>query len=240
MRKTFLIIPILFSIVFFSCTISDKKVELTPEQITQLQIDTLKNTAQDGDLITRFNDNLVSFQVRNLNLRDRTFSHGGIVMTKNGQKVVCNIDANTEGMDTVRFDPIDSFINPQENFVCGLFRFNLSETERQDFLANLNAYHDKHAHFDKIFQMSTDSVVYCSEMIGKSLMKATHNRFQFQEAMIPRRMLKIVGKYLEPFASAELVAATKYIPVDALYLDTDCKELMRFKLKHFPGEEQSK
>ena len=168
MRISFLLVPAL-SLLFFSCTTknNDPDPKLTPEQLIQKNIDKLKNTVQDGDLITRWNDNIISYQIRNLNDSDRSFSHCGIVMTRNGHTVVCNIDANENRWDTVRYDPIDSFINPKENFQCALFRYKLSETEKQDFLKELNAYHERNAHFDKVFDLGTDSLIYCSEMVAK-------------------------------------------------------------------------
>jgi len=231
----------------FSCTSrsDEKKIELTPEQLTQQKIDSLKLIAQNGDLVTRMNDNIISFHLKNFNLTDKSFSHAGVIVIKNGQKLVCNIDANEKGLDTVRYDPIDSFINPKENYICGLFRYKLSETEQQDFVKGLNSYHDRKAHFDRVFDLNTDSLIYCSEMISKSLTRATQGRFVFKPITIPKYMLPVITRFFEKDtlnnipkkALKTIVEERKYIPIDDLYLQPGCTELMRFKLKHFPGEE---
>jgi hypothetical protein len=231
----------------FSCTPGPgkKEVELTPEQLTQQKIDSLKLIAQNGDLLTRMNDNIISFHLKNFNLADKSFSHAGVIVVKDGQKLVCNIDANEKGFDTVRYDPIDSFIDPKENYICGLFRYQLSETEKQEFVKGLNSYHDRKAHFDRVFDLDTDSLVYCSEMISKSLSHATQGRFTFKPIIIPRYMLPVITRFFENDSLIHIpkktlkttVAERNYIPIDALYMVPGCTELMRFKLKHFPGDE---
>lgn len=239
---SFLFLPVLF----FSCRPATVKpeVKLTPEQIIKKNIDSLKSIAQPGDMIARMNDNLVSYHVKNFNDSDRTFSHAGIVMMRNGEKMVCNIDANEKGRDTVRYDLIDSFINPKENFVCGLFRFKISEAEKEDFIKDLDAYHDRNAHFDRRYDLETDSLVYCSEMIAKSLNRATNGRLTFKQVTTPKPMLLVMIRFFKqeaPDAPEKIVARTiserKYIPIDVLYRNAHCTELMRFKLKHFPGDE---
>src|SRR4051812_11200673 len=105
-------VALLFSsLAFVSCNDgkAEQKAPLTPEQVIQKNIDSLRSIAQEGDLITRMNDNIISYHVRNFNEKDRSFSHCGVVVIRDGEKLVCNVDANENHMDTVRYDPIDSF-----------------------------------------------------------------------------------------------------------------------------------
>jgi hypothetical protein len=248
MRTVSLLLVCCFPILILSCTsttANPPKVELTPQQVIQKNIDSLIRTAQPGDLIARMNENIISYHVKNFNYSDKSFSHAGVVMMKDGRKVVCNIDANEKGMDTVRYDVIEKFIDPNENYLCGLFRFDLNETEKENFFKELNAYHDKHAHFDRRFDLATDSLVYCSEMISKSLTRATKGRLVFKEVVTPKHMLPLMTKFFKEEAPkntpdkkvAEVIERRKYVSIDALYLIPDCKELMRFKLKHFQGDD---
>jgi hypothetical protein len=164
---------------------------------------------------------------------------------RDGKKVVCNIDANEKGKDTVRYDAIEKFIDPSENYLCGLFRFDLSETEKENFYKELNSYHDHHAHFDRRFDLATDSLIYCSEMISKSLTRATNGRLTFKEDVTPKVMLRLMKNFFKEEAPKDMnekklgkvIENRKYVSIDALYLIPDCKELMRFKLKHFEGDE---
>jgi len=242
-----LVFAFFLPLLFFSCTSTEVKtgVKLTPEQIIQKHIDSLKSIAQPGDMIARMNDNLISYHVKNFNDSDRTFSHAGIVVLKNGKKLVCNIDANEKGKDTVRYDAIDSFIDPKENFICGLFRFKINEEEKERFFKELDAYHDRHAHFDRLYDLATDSLIYCSEMISKSLTRATNGRLTFKEVTTPKPMLTLMTRFFKNEAPKntpdkkvrEVISERKYIPIDVLYRNPNCTELMRFKLKHFPGDD---
>jgi hypothetical protein len=248
MRTVSLLLILCSPILFFSCnssTANPPKPELTPQQVIQMHIDSLVHTAEPGDMITRMNENIISYHVKNFNQVDKSFSHAGIVMMKDGKKVVCNIDANEKGKDTVRYDAIETFIDPSENYRCGLFRFDLSETEKQNFFKELNNYHEKNAHFDRKFDLATDSLVYCSEMISKSLTRATNGRLTFKEGITPKVMWRLMAKFFKEEAPKntpekkieQTIENRKYVSIDALYLNPDCKELMRFKLKHFEGDE---
>ena len=50
-------------------------------------------------------------------------------------KMICHIfpDDVFPGADTVRYDPIDSFLNRSTNLSCALYRYDLSENEKQNF-----------------------------------------------------------------------------------------------------------
>jgi hypothetical protein len=191
------------------------------------------------------NENIISYHVKNFNQVDKSFSHAGMVIMKDGRKMVCNIDANEKGKDTVRFDAIEKFIDPDENYRCGLFRFDINETEKENLFKELNSYHDHYAHFDRRFDLATDSLIYCSEMIAKSLTRATNGRLTFKESVTPKVMLRVMSNFFKEEAPkdmpqkklAETIETRKYISIDALYMIPDCKELMRFKLKHFEGDE---
>src|SRR5437870_1085570 len=74
---------------------------LTKEQEIQKNIDSLKSMAQDGDLVTRMNDNIVSYQAKQLNETDKSFSHAGVVVTRNNIKMVCHIIPEEKPADTV-------------------------------------------------------------------------------------------------------------------------------------------
>ncbi len=231
MTLLLLITPLLF---FSSCT-SHPKV-LTEEERCWQRVDSLKAMAHDGDLVTRLNDNIISHQVRFLSREDKSFSHGGIIQTINGVKMVCHIDAGNPGADTLQYEPVDSFLNPSQNLACGLFRYDLGNDEKNRFLANINAYHAAKIHFDHDFLLETDSAMYCSEMIYKSLRAATHNRILLKETLIPERMLKMVYIYTERKHPMDWLAKEPIMAVDQLFLNPHCREIVRYTLKKFPGQ----
>jgi hypothetical protein len=220
-----------------SCSSPEPKI-LTEEERLQQRIDSVKTLAEDGDLVVRLNDNIISHQVRLINEEDKSFSHAGIVQTINGIKMVTHIDSDVPGADTIRFEPIDTFLNPRTNLSGGLYRYDLTNDEKVVFLFNINKYYINKANFDRTFLLETDSLIYCSEMIYKSLKLATHDRIVIRASLIPESMLKMVHVYMEQKYPIERIAVNKIITIDNLYRNPHCREIMRFTLKQFPGQQQ--
>lgn len=227
---------VIASIYLSSCSTPEPKI-LTEEEKLQQRVDSVRTLAEDGDLIVRLNDNIISHQVRLINEEDKSFSHAGIVQTINGLKMVTHIDSDLPGADTIRFEPIDSFINPRNNLSGGLYRYDLTSDEKKAFLSNINRYYMARAFFDRTFLLETDSLIYCSEMIYKSLRLATNDRIIIRASLIPQHMLKMVHVYMEQKYPIERIAANKIITIDNLYRNPHCREIMRFRLKQFPGQQ---
>jgi hypothetical protein len=196
----------------------------------------LKATAQDGDLIVRLNDDFVSEQLRFFNETDKSYSHSGIIVTKDSTKMVCSVLPGLPGKSPVVYAPIDSFINPKTNTLAGLFRYDLSPTEREAFLNNINALTAQKLVFDSTLGIHTDDSLYCSEMIYKTLKKATNDRLKFKLSPIPPKMQNTVYLFYGGRFKRDTIAARRIIYIDNLYLIPQCKELMRFRLKYFPGQ----
>lgn len=223
-------------LAFHACKNEQKKLVLTPEQETENNIKTLKEIAQDGDLVVRLNDDVISIQLRNFNGSDKAFSHSGIVVTKGTQKMVCSVLPGQANTSPVVYAPLDSFIDPTTNISCALFRYQLTPAEKADFLTNINALSTKKIYFDSTFNINNDDSLYCSEMIYKTLKTATHDRLKFKLSYIPKKMQPMVVRFYRNRFDREKIARRQIMFIDNLYRIPECRELMRFKLKHFPGE----
>ncbi|MEJ7912386.1 MAG: YiiX/YebB-like N1pC/P60 family cysteine hydrolase [Chitinophagaceae bacterium] len=209
----------------------------TPARLSESkrQLQVLKTTAIDGDLVVRLNDDFVSEQLRFFNESDKSFSHAGIIVTRNGEKTVCSILPGITGSNPLVYAPIDSFLNPATNTWCGLFRYDLTNTEKTAFISDLLALSSKQIYFDSTINIQTDDSLYCSEMIYKSLRRATANRIDFKLSTIPKKMQSTVVRFYKGRLSPEAIAGRRVIFIDNLYRIPECRELMRFRLKFFPG-----
>jgi hypothetical protein len=238
MRIVFLIVMAFLVNFLFSCNSStaNKNPPPSKDQETLIKLDSLKTISTDGDLIVRMNDELISEQVRYFNRTDKTFSHAGIVITKDGRKMVMHALPDEAGADTIRYEPIDSFLNIQKTLSCGLFRYHLSETEKAAFLNELNNYHQRNVRFDTYYDLDTDTSVYCSELIYKSLRRATNDRIVLETYQLPTKMLLMVSEYFKNKVPKDIIEKRQFLAIDNLYLTANCTELMRFRLKHFPGQ----
>lgn len=239
-------IVLLLSIVIISCKekSQNKTVPSSPKHVAndpmQQHIDSLKKICQTGDLVVRLGDDFISDRIRYLSATDHSYSHAGVVLMHNNNKMICNIypDDIVPGADTVRYDPIDSFLNRRTNLTCALYRYDLSENEKQNFQEELNTYHKNKIHFDKKYDLTTDDKMYCSEMIYKALKKITADRIVIKQTLIPGNMQDMLSIYFKPYNFTKtIISRRKIIAIDNLYNNPDCRFLMRFALKDIPKNE---
>jgi hypothetical protein len=235
MRHT-LVFMLLLVVVLGSCTEEQQHKAptkaLTEIERVQAQVDSLEEAAQEGDLIVRLGDDMLSYSIRFLSQKDPSYSHTGIVVVKNGKKLVCHIYPDEIGADTIRYDPIDSFANPAKNFLCGLYRHTLSEVEKSAFLKDLMEYQKKKVHFDRLYDLKSDDKVYCSEMIAKSLSRSTGGRIKIEQSRVPKKMLPLMSSYFKnEKISKKQLSEDRYIAIDDLYLHPACRLLMKVNLQ---------
>lgn len=224
--------------LLLSCTsgnIAPAPQPLTPEQEAKAATDSLKNAAAAGDLLVRLGDDLLSYQIKFMNELDHRWSHAGLVVEKSGQKLVAHIAPEDAGKDVVQYIPIDSFLNPQKNISCGLYRYDLSGAEKDSLDKTIQGFKDKGIRFDRIYYLKSDDELYCSEMIGKALRAATGGRINVREIKVPPRMLKALYNYFEGKATLKEIADRDIITIDNLYRTPHCQEIVTYDLKKLPG-----
>jgi hypothetical protein len=132
--------------------------------------------------------------------------------------------------DTVRLEPIDSFVKPAENKRVGLFRIAISEVEKENFLAEIFKYQAAKVRFDMRFNWQDEDKIYCSELIGKALHKAVPTK---KYNMTTIEDTKIIGVKRFFKISNEKIDLKKYpiLPLDQLYLNDFTKRIFEAELK---------
>lgn len=233
-----LIIYLLFIFVLAACSQNNNQKPLTTSQTTALRIDSLKRLAKDGDLIVRLTDDLVSEQVKLINEKDKSFSHAGIIFKINDTLRVYNISPDSLDKDEIKSEPLDSFLNPEKNISCALYRYDLTKKEITSLKNVLDSFKLKNITFDWQYNLATDNKMYCAELIDKSLAIATGDRITIHQTYIPENMRKLVYHFFKKEKVPDrVIDERKIITIDNLYLRPDCKLLMKIQLKQFPGNE---
>ena len=232
----------LFSILFFFGCESQQNPPIkelsTNDQIAE-NIKQLKETAQTGDLLVRLNDDVISDRVRFINEKDKTYSHTGLVIERNNEKYVAHISPEPGLGDTIQYIPIDSFINPVKNIKCAMYRYEMSNNEKQKMAFIIDSFKTAGIRFDPVYELTSDDKLYCSEMISKALKQATNNRIVCRETTVPKNMQKAVVMFFKTQKiSPKQASLQKIMTIDNLYLREDCTMLMQFQLKYFPEQLQ--
>ena len=131
-----------------------------------------KSTVVTGDLIMRTGNDFTSDVMRKLSLEDKNYSHCGIASLENDTLFVYHAMGGEWNPDKkIRRDPFELFCNPYENKGFGVFRYQLSDHQMEDFLTNVKSYYDQGVLFDMNFDLMTDDKMYCTEYIYKSIDK---------------------------------------------------------------------
>ena len=230
---------LIYVLIFFtSCTSSvNEKLETTSNgDSTKTNLRKLKAIAQAGDLVVRMTDDLISEQIKFLNETEKIYSHAGIIVIRNGIPYVCNISPNDPKIDTIRVEPVDSFLNPEKNLRCALYRYDMNSEERNSLTEILLNYKNHNITFDWLYDLATNDKMYCAELIEKALKSATGNRISIKETNIPASMQGTVFAFFKnQHVTKKMIAKRKIITIDNLYLRKDCKKIMSFPLKYLPG-----
>ena len=233
----------LLALCFCACqhvSSNDKMLSLTEkrERAVFQQIDSLKRLAHEGDLLVRLTDDFVSAQVRLINEKEKLYSHAGLLFKNtNDDWVVYNISPDENGGDTLKYTPLNTFIDPSKNISCALYRYNLQPGEAGKLKNTLDLYKNNGLVFDWDYDLQTNQKMYCAEMIASALYKSTSQRIVIDTGIIPKNMLKNVRMFFKDAnLTEEEIAQRKIIAIDHLYLRPDCKKITAFTLKYFPGE----
>jgi hypothetical protein len=223
----------------FSCGSEKAKVHSlpSPEEQAKQNVESIKELAQDGDLLVRLGDDILSYQIKFLNEKDQSFSHAGIVFEKDNQKLVAHIAPDDSTKDNIQFIAIDSFLDTEKNLLGALYRYNLSTEEKALVHKSIESYHNANVHFDWHYDMATTNRMYCSEMISKAVTQATNQRIQFRQVNVPPKMQPLLVKYFKGQLSKDTIATRKIMTIDNLYLKPECKKIVQVTLKSLPTQQ---
>jgi len=143
-----------------------------------LKID--ESTLQSGDIILRDSKGFFSQTFKSFSLVDKCYSHSGVIVRdsiNNKLYVYHCVGGEENKTNKMKKDPIHVFCTPQSNYAFGIYRFNLPPAQMKGFIAQVKEYYKQKMEFDLKMKLETDNELYCTEMIYKSLKKATGEDF---------------------------------------------------------------
>ncbi len=133
-----------------------------------------RSLLRDGDLVLRTGNDFISQSLRLFSLRDRTYSHGGLVRIRGGKLLVYHaIGGEDNPAETLRRDPLGYFWDPGHNLGIAVYRYDLNPGGIRKLDSMEQFFYSRKVKFDLKFDLKTDDSLYCTEFIYKSLLRAT-------------------------------------------------------------------
>ena len=153
------------------------------------KINTAQNDIQNGDIITRIVNDYTSECLRQINVRDKTWSHCGIASIEHDSIFVYHaLGGEFNPDEQLRRDCLQVFANPVTNRGIGIFRQHLSAKELQALLIIVKRLYAAGVMFDMKFDLQTDERMYCAEFVYKSFLWATNQRIQFNNSRVKEKI----------------------------------------------------
>jgi len=209
---------------------------LSKEQTLEKRLDSLQAVASPGDLIVRLGDDFLSYYIKYMNEKDYSYSHAGIIVEKDGQKMVVHITPDSVTSDRITYTPFDSFADINKTLQCAIYRYQIPDNEKEKALSIIDSFRRNYVRFDRLYELNTDDKLYCSEMISKAFTKATDSRLHFKTILVPTKMLPLLNKYFARDLKPEAIAKRTIMTIDNLYNIPECKPVMQITLKQLPGQ----
>jgi len=126
-----------------------------------------------GDIVVRTGLGADSYILAQMNLKDKTYSHCGIVLVEHGYPFVYHsIGGELNPDERLRRDSAYYFFSPENNLGIGIFRYNYPSERIDSLQRTVRAYYKQRPRFDMKFDLATDSCLYCAEFIYKAVNKS--------------------------------------------------------------------
>lgn len=151
---------ILFVLTLTSC------VSSTNKEVT------IQNTIQDGDIIVRKEGGFISSLFSSVATQNNAFSHVGVlVVDPNGMVNVIHSELmDTKEKSSLRMDALPVFLAMADT--AAVFRLPWADSMRCKVAEEAQKLLQQGAAFDLDFDNATDSALYCTEFVAKTINRA--------------------------------------------------------------------
>lgn len=176
----------------------------------QLQ-DSAIRLLRSGDLVFRLGNDITSAMLSQLNLREKKYSHCGIVIVENGNTYIYHsIGGELNPDQKIKRELPAQWFSPVNNLAIAIARPHLDSSQIKKLADKVHSFYKEEKKFDMEFDLATDDRLYCAEMIYKSVISAAKDSLYF------------------PTTSA---FGKKYVGIDDLYANPHSTVICRVQYK---------
>lgn len=131
-------------------------------------VDSAINLLRTGDLVVRTGADMTSYMFSQMNQRDKTFSHCGLVIIEDGKPFIYHSIGGEDNPDEeLRRDDAHFWFSPANNLGLGVVRL-IDDTAKVPVLVSaIHQLHKEKIKFDMQFDLATDDRLYCAEFVYK-------------------------------------------------------------------------
>jgi Permuted papain-like amidase enzyme, YaeF/YiiX, C92 family len=134
-------------------------------------VDSIQPLIQSGDLVLRTGNDFTSESLRQLNLRNKDYSHCGIASIENGQVYIYHSLGGEFNPDQkILRDSIQRFAEAVYNKRISVYRYALEPVGHIRLVETAKQLYRAGIMFDMRFDLKTDERMYCAEYVYKSLL----------------------------------------------------------------------
>ena len=151
----------------------------------KLMVDSSVQLLRTGDLVVRTGNDITSYMLCQMNQKDKTYSHCGLVVIENGQPYVYHSIGGEANPDArLRRDPARIWFSPKDNLGFGIARLDVPDSLHDELAGTVARYHRERRMFDMDFDLATDDRLYCAEFVQKAMRDATGDSNYFSPTRI--------------------------------------------------------
>lgn len=140
-----------------------------------------------GDLVLRTGADMTSYMLRQINRKDKNYSHCGIAVIENGKPYIYHCIGGEDNPDErLRKDDATIWCSPVYNLGFAVARFDMDSMQKLRLIHQVNQYYKEQRKFDMDFDLATDDRLYCAEMVYKAVNRTMNDSNYIQPVRIMR------------------------------------------------------
>ncbi len=155
-----------------------------------------------GDVALRAGTGPFSYMLAGLSLKDKSYSHCGIVSVEGGYPYIYHCIGGEDNPDErLRRDSAAFFFSPTRNMGVAIVRYDMQPATIAQLVNVAQAFYRQRPLFDLKFDLHTDGELYCSEFVYKAITRAVNDTgYLHQSYGYGRAFIGIDDLYLTPHA----------------------------------------
>ena len=131
-------------------------------------VDSAIGLLRTGDLVVRTGADMTSYMFSQMNQRDKTFSHCGLVVIEDGKPFIYHSIGGEDNPDhELRRDDAHFWFSPANNLGLGVVRLVHDTAKVPVLVSAIYQLYQQKKKFDMQFDLATDDRLYCAEFVYK-------------------------------------------------------------------------